>query len=266
MGKTIQLSLLIFLMFNYTHAQITSTFDKIIKKDYDILEVNIKKVSDSHIEFMYPDEDILNTVDTQLIHKIILKNGRIQEFENNRNLDSKEQRLLNAKRQPIKKNTIAVLPIPHFNSNTSNISEGLSQEAQNYLYKEIIERASNITPLAVQDIRTTNNLLKKAGIDYNNIEEIAIEDLQSILGVDNVLAVKITCTENILYSDITRKAYGYLYTERVQTGISVDHEVYFDVYKHSNKIYSKVRTPFLKLSTSWKDSVIYLLKRSPIYN
>ncbi|WP_147473889.1 hypothetical protein [Chryseobacterium nematophagum] len=266
MGKTFQLSLLILLMFNYTQAQITSTFDKIIKKDYDILEVNIKKVSDSYVEFMYPDEDILNTVDTQLIHKIILKNGRIQEFENNRNLDSKEQRILNAKRQPIKKNTIAVLPIPYFTSNTSNISKGLSQEAQNYLYKEIIERASNITPLTVQDIRTTNNLLKKAGIDYNNIEEIAIEDLQSILGVDNVLAVKINCTENILYSYVTKKVCGYIHTERIQTGMSIEHKVYFDVYKHNNKVYSKVRTPFLEFRTSWKDAVIYLLKRSPIYN
>ena len=70
----------------------------------------------------------------------------------------------------------------------------MSRLAQNDMYNKLLDKSANIAPLTVQDLRITNSLLSKAGITSQNIDQTPIEDLEKILGVDNIVAAKISFT------------------------------------------------------------------------
>lgn len=180
-------------------------------------------------------------------------------------------------KSPLKKNTIAILPVPFVNTESLASSGEMAKFAQNDIYSKLIESSANIFPLTVQDLRVTNSLLRKASIDYTNIDEILIEDLQEILGVDHIIAgkvsyvVKINST-NLGYGNTTVKNQENNKTKVDDFSVSTssqskkfDFTVYLDLYKNGDKIYTKSRQPFLNEKDSWMDSMFYLLKRCPFY-
>ena len=256
---------LFFVASNFLFAQNGDKLDKIVKKNYEVLDVNIKRITEKEVEYSFPNEDLVTSLDLSKVAKITYKSGRTQEFT------VSEQELMTASPEkksytfiPIKPNTIAVLLVPFLNTENQRSSAEMAKIAQNDIYNRLIDKTSNIFPLQVQDIRTTNSLLKKSGIDYTEIDEIPIEDLSNILGVDNVLACKVNYTMSItsgtyvigdddFFSTISEEDKSFAYT------------IYFDLYKKNVKIYSKTRQPFFNMQDSWIDSVNYLLKRSPIY-
>ncbi|URM38939.1 hypothetical protein [Flavobacterium anhuiense] len=178
----------------------------------------------------------------------------------------------------MKHNTIAVLPIPYVNADNQQGSEDMAKFAQNDLYNKLLDKSSNIFPLTVQDLRTTNSLLHKAGIDHNNIDETPIEDLEKILGVDNIVAAKVSYTigtgttattynsGNAKVSDNNKKVTtNDISTTTANNQTYYYYTVYFDMYRNTDKIYSQTRKPLLAVKDGWMDSISYLLKRSPIY-
>ncbi|WP_243860361.1 hypothetical protein [Flavobacterium poyangense] len=266
--------------------------DKIIKRDYQIIECTIAKMSDKTVEYSLPGETLRISLDIAQIARIDFGSGRSQTFDvpssgtivstggNNDGSvatgnSNANQVLVTAEMKP---NTIGVLPVPYLNADNLQSSEEMSKFAQNDLYNKLLDKSSNIFPLTVQDLRITNNLLRKAGIDYKNIDEIPIEDLQRVLGVDNIVAVKVsfTTTEsstalaynggNAKVSNNNKKVKTNDYSiANTSTQLNYYYTVYFDMYKNNTKIYSQTRQPFLSVKDSWMDSVQYLLKRSPIY-
>lgn len=259
-------------------AQGAKKLDKIIKRDYQIIEGTIAKISDKAIEYSLPGETVQISLDVSQIARIEFASGRSQTFDVTPENTTQTSSNQNIVAQEIKPNTIAVLPIPYINSDTQQSSEDMAKFAQNDTYNKLLDKSANIFPLTVQDLRTTNSLLHKAGIDHNNIDETPIEDLEKILGVDNIVAAKISYT---MSSSSTASTYGSgsttvsnndkkvkstdYSTTTANTQMYYYYYVYFDMYKNGTKIYSQTRQPFLKLKDSWIDSVSYLLKRSPIY-
>ncbi|WP_017495384.1 hypothetical protein [Flavobacterium sp. WG21] len=276
---------ILMLLISVTNFAQTSSkkLDKIIKRDYQIIECTIAKMSDKTVEYSLPGETLQISLDVSQIARIDFASGRSQTFDVSANTVASNNRSSGNSGQVIaavgmKPNTIAVLPVPYVNSGTLESSEEMAKFAQNDLYNKLLDKSSNIFPLTVQDLRVTNSLLHKAGIDYKNIDETPIEDLQQILGVDNIIATKVsyTITEgsvastynsgNAKVSDNNKK----LKTNDISTTTSstqtyYNYMVYFDMYKNGTKIYSQTRKPFLNIKDSWMDSVSYLLKRSPIY-
>ncbi|MCD0466198.1 hypothetical protein [Flavobacterium sp. ENC] len=254
--------------------------DKIIKRDYQIIECTISKMSDKTVEYSLPGETLQISLDVSQIARIDFSSGRSQTFDvapagNAGNSSSPGQVITNAE---MKTNTIAVLPVPYVNSDNLQSSEDMSKFAQNDLYNKLLDKSANILPLTVQDLRTTNSLLHKAGIDHNNIDDTPIQDLERILGVDNIVAAKVSFTMsssstattynsgNAKISDNDKKIKtNDISTTTANTQMYYYYTVYFDMYKNGTKIYSQTRKPFLNLKDSWIDSVSYLLKRSPIY-
>lgn len=278
--KVITVALLWFVCV-FGFAQSGKKLDKIIKRDYQIIECTISKISDRTLEYSLPGETLQISLDVSQVARIDFASGRSQTFDvsannnNNNTPASTNQTLVNA---PMKTNTIAVLPVPYVNSDNLQSSEEMSKFAQNDMYNKLLDKSANIFPLTVQDLRTTNSLLHKAGIDHTNIDETPIEDLEKILGVDNIVAAKVSFTMsesstattynsgNAKVSDNDKK----LKTNNTSTTTANNqtyyyYTVYFDMYKNQTKIYSQTRKPFLAVKDSWMDSITYLLKRSPIY-
>lgn len=261
--------------------------DKIITRTYSIIECTVTKISDSNIEYSLKGEKLVNIIETSKVAKIEFANGRVQEFkieEKTISVDEEKSRdevatenSNSTVKTPLKRNTIAVLPIPFVNTETLASSSEMAKFAQNDVYSKLIERSANIFPLTVQDLRVTNSLLRKAGIDYSNIDEVMIEDLQEILGVDHIVAAKVsyvmTVNEtNMGYGNTTVKKKSDSKAKVDDFNISTSTEnkkfnytVYFDIYKNLDKIYTQSRQPFLNEKDSWMDSMQYLLKRCPIY-
>lgn len=251
--------------------------DRIVKKDYQIIDCTIAKMSDKTVEYSLPGETLQISLDVSQIARIDFASGRSQTFDAATTSpdSSPNQVIANAEMKP---NTIAVLPVPYVNSDNQQSSEDMAKLAQNDLYNKLIDKSSNIFPLTVQDLRTTNSLLHKAGIDHNNIDETPIADLEKILGVDNIIAAKVSFTMstsatattydtgNAKVSNNNKKITTNDYsTTTANTQMYYYYNVYFDMYKNADKIYSQTRKPFLNLKDSWMDSITYLLKRSPIY-
>ena len=259
-----------------TFAQ-SKKLDKIIKKDYEVIECTITKMSDTTVEYSLPNETMITSLEVSKIAKIDFASGRTQTFDVSET--ASQTQTVNSVSSPaaLKANTIAVLPVPYVNSENLSNSEEMAKFAQSDIYNKHLDKLSNIFPLTVQDLRDTNSLLRKAGLDYKNIDEASIDELQKILGVDNIIAAKVSYnigqnqTANT-YSAGTVQAKSNtkvtdqnFSTTNTSTDLIYNFHVYFDLYKNGSKIYTQSREPVLKSKDSWMDSVSYLLKRSTIY-
>jgi hypothetical protein len=237
-------------------------------------------MSDKTIVYSMPNETMTIEIDVSKIARIDFASGRSQTFNaTETTADSSPSSSNNAsvsQDATFKENTVAVLPVPFINSENMTNSEEMAKFAQNDIYNKLLDKSSNILPLTVQDLRTTNSLLRKAGIDYKNIDETPIDELQKILGVDNIVAAKVsyTVTENktaTAYSSQNAKVNdnkvkaNEATVANTNTQLLFDYHVYFDMYKNNSKIYTQNRKPMFKIKDSWMDTVTYLLKRSPIY-
>ncbi|TDX11418.1 hypothetical protein [Flavobacterium sp. S87F.05.LMB.W.Kidney.N] len=272
--------LIILMLFTvaFSFAQGGKKLDKIIKRDYQVIECTISKMSDKTVEYSLPGETLVISLDISQIARIDFASGRSQTFDVSSGNSSPSSGSSTITASEMKPNTIAVLPVPYVNSDTQESSGDMAKFAQNDLYNKLLDKSSNIFPLTVQDLRTTNSLLHKAGIDHNNIDETPIEDLEKILGVDNIVAAKVSYTinsgttattynsGNAKVSDNNKKIKtNDISTTTANTQVYYYYTVYFDMYRNTTKIYSQTRKPLLAVKDSWMDSVTYLLKRSPIY-
>ncbi|MDQ6469153.1 hypothetical protein RB619_00770 [Flavobacterium sp. LHD-80] len=272
--------LLLFFVSVFSFAQGGKKLDKIIKRDYTIIEGTISKISDKTVEYSLPGETLQIVLDVSQIARIDFASGRSQTFDVSQGSSSPSPSSGSGyvAATEIKQNTIAVLPVPFLNADSQQSSEEMAKFAQNDMYNKLLDKSGNIAPLTVQDLRTTNSLLSKAGIDYHNIDSTPIEDLEKILGVDNIVAAKVSYTinsgttattynsGNAKVSDNNKKVTtNDISTTTANTQVYYYYTVYFDMYKNTTKIYSQTRKPFLAIKDSWMESVQYLLKRSPIY-
>jgi hypothetical protein len=282
--KKVFLSLFIAVAALVTFAQNTSAqkLDRIIKRDYQIIEGKISKVTETNVEFTYPNETVVNMIGIGHVARIEFASGRVQTFEATPESAPVQATAevpattTGAQTATIQQNMIAILPIPFIETDNMASSEEMSKFAQNDVYNKIIAKSANISPLTVQDIRTTSSLLHKAGIDYKNVEDTPIEDLIAILGVDHILAAKVSYTmkENqststygsgqTKYDNNKTKGSGYSSTN-TNTLKYYYYHVYLDIYKNNTKIYSQNRKPALAVQDSWVDAMAHLLKNTPIY-
>ncbi|MDQ6531751.1 hypothetical protein [Flavobacterium sp. LHD-85] len=273
------LVLLVLLSACVSFAQSGKKLDKIIKRDYQIIECTVLKMSDKTVEYSLPGETVQISLDVSQIARIDFASGRSQTFDVSANASiAPQSSSQNVASADMKHNTIAVLPVPYVNADNQQGSEDMAKFAQNDLYNKLLDKSSNIFPLTVQDLRTTNSLLHKAGIDHNNIDETPIEDLEKILGVDNIVAAKVsytigTGTTATTYNSGNAKVSNNdkkVTTSDISTTTANNqtyyyYTVYFDMYRNADKIYSQTRKPLLAVKDGWMDSISYLLKRSPIY-
>ncbi|MBP6431732.1 MAG: hypothetical protein KA319_08200 [Ferruginibacter sp.] len=284
MKKTPQLLFFLLVIINsLTHGQTKISYDKIIKKDYQIVECNVTKIADKFIEYNLPNETLIYSLEIEKIARIDFASGKSKTYltepiatapiKGNPDILT-YQGVVNE--QPIQENTLAILPVPFDNTDNNGSSESMAKLAQNDIYSSVLDRINKIYPVTVQDIRTTNSLLRKANINFRNVDEVPVEELQKILGVDNILALKVSYTIDQVNSTTIQNSESTSIDKKIITFddfVSIDNSVekfydfmvYFDVYKNSKKVYSKSRKPFLSLKDSWIDAVNYLFKKSPLY-
>jgi hypothetical protein len=257
-----------------------SKTDKVYLNNGSVLEVNVKKVTADNIEYTYPNETARNEEPIQNIRTIVFASGRVQQFNTGNGDNALSSATSSApaaiEYKTIEPNSLAILPVAFFDKNSGKLYEDHSKLAQSRIYDFFEDDLSKIAPLKMQDTRTTNAALRKANIDYAQLDETPIEDLEKILGSEYLVLSKVT-SEVKSKSTLNETTYGgkekkgNKETGAMHTTSTVDEEktyyyvVVLEIYKGNQKIYNETRKPFLNMEDSWKDAMEYMLKRAPIY-
>lgn len=263
----------------YSYAQ-EKKADKVYLNSGSTIDVNISKVSAETIEFTYPGESIQNVEKVSNIRTIVFASGRVQQFntgggaaasDNNSNAApaSAPSAKTSVEYIPVKPNMLAILPVAFVDRVSGQISDENSKLAQSRIYDFLQDDLSNITPVTMQDTRTTNALLRKAGIGYKELDETTIEDLQKILGVEYLALSKVSCEVQGATKSATnnnKTVFGNSSATTTKQAYTYKYVVVLEVYKGSEKIYNESRIPMAQSEDSWKAAYKYMLKRTPIYH
>ncbi|WP_103068249.1 hypothetical protein [Aquimarina sediminis] len=247
-------------------------YDKVFFLNGDVLDVLIRKISTDRVEYIFPNEDFLNTARKSELEKIRFKNGRIQNF------NKAKENLIPLKRS-IEKNKIAILPIPFIKQEDGSLDPSQKARlAQSKVFNFLTENLGNIYPRTLQTPRETNTILKAAGIKLQDLDQISIEEIENYLGVEYIITGRIDYV--ITHNQSTTTTTDGKINEKNEKEIKVNesttdytyeqikysYTVYIDLYEHDINIYSKNREPWFTYKNSWEDSFEFILKRMPIYN
>jgi len=253
------------------YLQAQQKFDTVYMKNSDVNVGSITAINDGSINFTYKGETLGYTFKKNDIVKIVFSSGRT---ENINNPDAVHINKSTASHH----NNVAVLPFAYINPNQeTNIEMGY--KVQEECYTILSNKASALT---IQDPSTTNALLGKAGVSFDNVRNFTLAELCDILGVEYV--VKGTISANITSTtstgsasydaktkdgtskgSSTSKSTGNVYAsgstqDNFKTSVLM--EIYTDEGK---KIYGQDRTSFWTTVDAYKSTLQYLLKKCPIY-
>lgn len=281
--KNLLLSLCLIGMFAfYSISQETPKFDVVLKLDGTEMVGNIQAISSDHIDFNYQNETLKYVVNKSDILKVTFASGRVEFFnkapektENKSNLEDHH-------------NKVAVLPFG-FIKDGQLLSDQTSTQVQKEAHALFVKFNVFMT---YQDPTTTNALLIKAGVDNHNIQGYTMGEICGILGVEYVVqgVVNVDKTTVSTYNGssttgkvssqpvthvgkggriigTTNDTSGSSYTSSSSTTTqNYETNVSMSIYKdNGTNIYSDTHTSFWNTADSYKVTLNYLVKRTPLY-
>lgn len=256
--------------------------DVILKLNGEELTGKVQKINDSDIEFTYAGETLVYKINKTDILKITYSSGRIEVY-NKPPLPSE------SKSQPASTNTpqngpgladhhnkVAILPFS-FVRDGQAADETISEQVQNETYTFMSKHAG---VYEVLNPRTTNALLIKGGINKESIKGFTMDDICNLLGVEYVVEGTVTMNKTTQTNyqsnsgtatrkddpkdDKQKKTYNnYSYgttTQNYSTNLNLN--IYND---KGVTVYTQDRTSFWNTQDAYKNTLEYLLKRSPLY-
>lgn len=254
-------------------AQQPATNDVILKLDGEELAGKVLKINDSDVEFTYAGETLVYNIKKADIMKITFSSGRIQIFNKQAPAGNPPPAVANGGLEA-HHNKVAVLPFT-FIRDGQPADDAISEQVQNECYTYMSKHAGVFTIL---NPRTTNAMLLKAGINRETVKGYTMEDICGVLGVEYVVdgIVNMNKTTQTTYQsnsgtskskdgdDKDRKynssSYGTA-TQNFQTKLSL--AIYND---KGASVYDQDRTSFFNTQDAYKNTLEYLLKRTPLYS
>ncbi|WP_276483701.1 hypothetical protein [Paraflavitalea pollutisoli] len=256
--------------------------DVILKLNGEELTGKVLKINDAEVEFSYAGETLVYNIKKSDILKITYSSGRIEVY-NKPALPSE------SKSQPAPGNTpasgpglgdhhnkVAILPFSFIRDGQA-ADEAISEQVQNETFSFMSKHAGIFEVL---NPRTTNALLIKGGVNKESIKGFTMDDICNILGVEYVVEGTVTMnkTTQTTYQsnsgsstrkeddkdDKQKKTYNnYSYgtaTQNYSTNLNLN--IYND---KGTTVYTQDRTSFWNTQDAYKNTLEYLLKRSPLY-
>lgn len=246
--------------------------DKITFVDRQVKEGKVVSISDNTVKFTHKGESLVYDFDKKEIETIAFASGRI---------DTLTYMAKEVKVKPVADtdNKVAVVPLSYIGEGSASRMDQmefrLQEIAIDYLRKSSRE-------LKIQDATETNALLGKKGINSYSIRNYTPKELAEILQVEYVIMG--TIEQN--YADIStvtndnrtgtrqieQRGNGVSVKDRQNsTGFSNTHQhvqtnVRLTVYNEKGEnIYTKSKHSILSTNEAYKNSLQFLLKRTPLY-
>ena len=194
--------------FSLKHASAQEKFDSIYMKNGDVNVGKITAINDDAVSFTYKGETLGYSFKNADINKIVFSSGRVQNFGPASSSSSAAANTVN-NADIDHHNKAAVLPFGYINPN-QQINTEMGYKVQDECYNYLSSKAAAYT---IQDPSTTNALLGKAGVSFENIRSFTNQEICNILGVEYI--VRGTITANITSSTSTGNA---TYNQKSQDG------------------------------------------------
>lgn len=275
--KTLKLLSLIGILFFVSIPELISQNDTIFKNDGQQMVGKVMEVSTDNINFVYKNETINYTVPKKEINKITFASGRVEMMNSQ---PTATNRISHTPRNTAEhKNKVAILPFEYIR-NQDGGSNAMAQKIQNEAYSIFMKRKID---MKFQDPSTTNALLAKAGITGNIPASYTMIELCDILGVEFLVKgiVSVQKSGENSYSNTNvdakktdrKKNSGFF--EEVLSGssstsssttesfaTSINMNIYND---KGENIFNQDHSAFWNMEDSYKTTLNYLAKRTPIY-
>jgi hypothetical protein len=274
--KTVILLLLTVCCYFTSFSQTEKKHDVVVKLNGDQLNGNLLEMTDSTIRFTYTGEKLVYNIKKADILKITFASGRVETI-NTPAATAPATPLNGAGASAAERhNKVAVLPFS-FVKDGQNAAQEVSDEIQNELYALLSKHSGVYT---VMSPRATNVLLTKAGITRANMLNYTMAEICQVLGVEYIIDGMVTQNRttqtsygNTTYNDKTKqkentddkKSSGSASTsstsvQNYQT--TMDMKIYND---KSEIVYNQNRKAFWNTADAYKNTMEYLIKRSPLY-
>ncbi|MEC5143607.1 hypothetical protein [Chitinophaga sp. 212800010-3] len=239
--------------------------DSVIMLTGEIKHGRVTAVSTDAISFVHSNESLEYSLKKTDIQKIVFASGRTEvitvptaiKFDNY---------------PPMERNLIAILPFKYRSvgeawEDIGATKEKLQDDAYTYLSRHNGQ-------YKYQDPQTTNALLMRNGIDENNIKAYTFDELCKILGTEYIVqgSLSRSSKDNISSAETKtiKKDDDRINQNKASNTVvekTYQNEVTILIYNWQNsKIFGTRRTALLDNESSYKDALLFILKRCPVYN
>ncbi|KKX48727.1 hypothetical protein L950_0219595 [Sphingobacterium sp. IITKGP-BTPF85] len=141
-------------------------------------------IGDEIVKFSYTGEELQYELKKSLIDKIVFANGREESFKSAGNASSTVNTTALQSSAIQGGNRLAVIPFEIASNDQGLTTDVMRREVQQACVDALRSRSLSIQ---MQDSRTTNATLSKAGINLADIANHTPEELAKLLGVDYVV-------------------------------------------------------------------------------
>jgi hypothetical protein len=269
------LNILLCLVFSFSlRAQSSGKNDVITKLNGDELSGKVMEISDTEIKFSYSGETLVYTFKKTDIQKITYASGRTETFNKSAPPEARTDPPSTGKIESVEKsavdhqNRVAILPFSYV-TDGQNAADALSEKAQSACYSYLIKNAGS---RKILDPRTTNAQLYKAGVHKDNMKGHTMDDICNILGVEYVVEGVVTMNKSGVSSQqskTTDKSNDGSKQTSVHGTAEQEYEttVLLSVYNDKgSSVFNQDRKSILSGQGAYKNTLEYLLKRSPLYS
>lgn len=252
--------------------------DVVYKTSGEQMTGKVIKITDTDVSFVYTGEEAEYVINKADIQKIVHASGRVETFTGAASPPStRHNEPVSMTASPVDHhNKIAVLPFVFLIDRQSGAPE-MGYKAQDDTYSFLVKHSAGYT---VQDTRTTNALLLKAGVTRDKMMGFTMKEICDILGVEYVIDGTITqnkgyattstggSTNTAIKRDGDKvkalKTTDVGYTNSVQRyEVAVALNIFMD---NNASIYNQQHKAFLtSTDASYGSPLDYLLKRCPLY-
>ncbi|ULQ55188.1 hypothetical protein KJS94_11100 [Flavihumibacter rivuli] len=257
----------------YVSAQNGNTkTDKLYLITGEVKEGKVTSVDGDAIQFTYAGETLSYTIRKAQLNRIEFGSGRTEYLNEKRSIPI-----------PIREkmeNRVAILPMQYIAASATTSEEGMQLVLQQQAFAYLNQ---NTRELKVQDPTETNALLLKNDINGKNIMKYTTAELAALLQVEYL----VVGTVNQVNGDINTNSHSNkkeetsigpkgpskigVKEETQQNGFStttqnVNTMVNLAVYNYKgDNLFNQSRKSILTTPTAYKNTLQYLLKRTPIY-
>jgi len=265
---------LVLISFSFSLYAQSPAHDVITKTNGEELSGKVIEINDQEIKFSYPGETLVYTLKKTDIRKITYASGRTETFSPSVTAEKKPDAVLSDKTGTTvnsvvdHKNRVAILPFSYI-TDGQTAPDALSEKEQSACYAYL---SKNAGARQILDPRTTNTQLFKAGVHKDNMKGYSMDDLCKILGVEFVVEGLVTVNKSGVsnhQSKTTEKsndgskqssAHG---TAEQEYETTVSLSIYDD---KGSSVYNQDKKSILSGQGAYKNTIEYLLKRSPLYS
>lgn len=267
-------------------AQQNDKADVIVKLNGEEIKVKVTEITDTEVKFNYIGETVVYSLKKSEISKITFASGRTEVFSKPPSNDpvplgapAPEPNAPPAGSPGENRNKVAILPFAFIQDGQKAVNE-ISEKVQNEVYAYMTKHSGGIYNYV--EPRTVNALLIKAGVTSETVKGFTMDELCRILGVEYIIDGIVTVNprnqtsygstnyntntknNNKTSTPTNMKTTGSTYSTTTQ---NYETTMLLNVFNDKgSSLFSQEKKSAWSTKDSYRSTMEYLLKRTPLYS